>query len=95
MNAVLNTPKDLEIITIKLTEDKYPIAYRNKLEEIMDNGCTEQEAREMIDTMTFEMELVYHKHNGLFLVESEAIERCEIYSPYDASRCDDSHINED
>lgn len=95
MNAVLNAPKDLEFITIKLTEDKYPIAYRNKLEELMDNGCTEQEAREMIDAMTFEMELVYHKNNGLFLVESEAIECGEIYSPYDASKCDDSHVCED
>ena len=50
----------------------------------MEEGAfdTEKEAIEWIEKTPFVMEMYYEKGQGLFLVESEAIDNCDIVSPY-------------
>lgn len=79
---------NIETIDIKLTKSKFPNAYNAKLEELMENGLTKEDAEDAIKDMVFTMELVYHKNNGLFLVESDAIDCETIYSPYNGTACE-------
>lgn len=89
MNAKICKPSECEVIKIKITEEKFPFAFKNKLEELMDEcGMSEVEARLFMKYMEFDMELVYHKGYGLFLIESDAINSVEIFSPYDGQVCD-------
>ena len=94
MNARINKAEDCEPIDIYLTEDKFPIAYKKKLEELIEEGMEEYEARAFIRECPIELELIYHKGLGLFAVESEAVECTTIYSPYDGSVCDGCDDNE-
>lgn len=72
-----------ETIEVTLTEDKYPNAYRHKLQELMENGMTEEEARKAIAESSITLELYYHENYGLMALESEAVESLdEIHSPY-------------
>ena len=82
----LNNSDDYEPITIYLDEVKTPIAFQNKLDELMEDGAfeSEEEAKNFIRTAPFEMELYYEKGYGLFAVESAAVESGTIYSPYSA-----------
>lgn len=93
--AKLNSVENAEIIEVKITKEKYPIAYNNKLEEfINENGMTKEEAEKCLEDWTIPMEIVYHKGYGLFMVESEAVECTPIYSPYTGDECDDSEVND-
>lgn len=88
----LNNSDNYESIgTIKLSEDKFPIAYRAKVEELLEEGVceTEQEAKSVVNDMEIELEIYYEKGTGLFAVESEAVESATIYSPYTAELCED------
>lgn len=92
--AKLNSVENAEIIEVKITKEKYPIAYNNKLEELInENGMTKEEAEKCLEDWTIPMEIVYHKGYGLFMVESEAVEGAPIYSPYTGDECDDSEVN--
>lgn len=75
-----------ESIMIILHEDKYPIAHKAKLEELMEQGDFDsvEEAKEWINTTPIELELYYEKHSGLFGVEAEAVESAHetLCSPY-------------
>ena len=87
--ARLNTADEYEPLNVRITEEKYPIYYRNKLRELMDeNGMTEEEAREAMDGCEVTMELVYHTGYGGFAVEAEAVEIGTIYSPYNGTLCE-------
>ena len=74
-----------EVIEINLRD--YPNAFKAKVEELLEQGAvnSRQEAEE-IASQPIQLELYYHKNNGLFAVESEAVEASEmggLYSPYD------------
>lgn len=80
-----NTSENYEsLCVVKLTKDKFPIAYENKVAELMEEcGYTRKEAEEIISDMEIELEIYYEKGFGLFAVESEAVDcNGEIYSPY-------------
>lgn len=76
---------EMETFDIVLTEHKYPIAYNNKMQELVESGCyaTIEEAKNDNPTWTIEMEMYYEKFHGLFAVESESLESgCDVCSPY-------------
>jgi len=87
-----NDADNCESIMITLTREKYPIAFKAKLEELMEEGAfeTEDEAIDWIESNPIELEIYYEKGYGLFAVESEAVESNGTYSPYTKSEivCD-------
>ena len=84
MAIKINEPNHEEVIEVRLSREKTPIAFKEKLDELMEEGAfdTEKEAIEWIEKTPFVMELYYEQGQGLFLVESEAIDNCDIVSPY-------------
>ena len=84
MAIKINEPNHEEVIEVRLSREKTPIAFKEKLEELMEEGAfdTEKEAIEWIEKTPFVMEMYYEKGQGLFLVESDAIDNCDIVSPY-------------
>lgn len=73
-----------EIIEVRLSKEKTPIAYKNKLDELLESGAfdTRAEAEKWLSENTIVLELYYEKHHGLFAVESDAIPSGGIHSPY-------------
>ncbi len=56
--------------------------YSRKREELItQSGMTEDEAENWLLTTPIQIELFYSA-SGLFAVEAEAVECCEIYNPY-------------
>lgn len=84
MAIKINEPNHEEVIEVRLSREKTPIAFKEKLDELMEEGAfnTENEAIEWIEKTPFVMEMYYEKGHGLFLVESEAIDSCDLVSPY-------------
>ena len=86
----LNPTDRIETVDILLTEEEYPIAFRNKLEELMEQKAfgSEDEARKWLSSTPITLELYYEKDSGLFAVESDALEGCPeaIHSPYSGER---------
>lgn len=84
MAIKINEPNHEEVIEVRLSREKTPKAFKEKLEELMEEGAfdTEKEAIEWIEKTPFVMEMYYEKSHGLFLVESEALESGGIASPY-------------
>lgn len=80
----MNNADNYESINIKLTKENTPIAYQNKLDELMDYKAfdTQAEAEKWLSETPIELELYYEYGYGLFGVEAEAIESMEIQSPY-------------
>lgn len=72
-----------EVFEIYLDPVKHPVAYNNKVEELIDSGMSREEADRFVQTMPFVLEVYYSQGQGLFLVESEAIEYNDIHNPYD------------
>lgn len=82
------------LLNVRLTENKFPIAYKAKLNELIENGLSEEEAREYLDNSTIELELYYSPNNGLFAVETDAIEcGATIYDPYTSQKCKEWYEN--
>lgn len=77
-----NGDSEPEVVDVRLDPVSHPRAYATKKKELMDSGMTEQEAEEALRT-PFTLELYYSKDNGLFAVESEALEYGSIRNPYD------------
>lgn len=91
----LNNSDEYESIgVIKLTKEKFPKAFKAKVEELLEEGVceTEEEAENVVKDIEFELEVYYEKGTGLFAVESEAVESGTIYSPYTAELCEDVDI---
>ena len=85
MKAIkMNNADNYESINITLSKENTPIAYQNKLDELMDDSAfdTKSEAEKWLSETPIELELYYEKGYGLFGVEAEAIESAEIQSPY-------------
>ncbi len=74
-----------EIVEIYLDPVKHPVAFNNKVQELIDAGMTKEEAEISVVNIPFEMEVYYSNGQGLFLVESEAIEFNDIHNPYDGN----------
>ena len=81
-----------ETIGVLLTRRTFPIAFQNKLNELMEQGAfdNEEDATKWIESTPIVLEIMYEKDNGLFAVESEAIECDTLVSPYSGERieCD-------
>lgn len=82
--VVINKPGAEEIIEVRLSKTKTPVAYQKKLEELMEVDAfnTKEEAEKWLDQNPIILEIYYEKHQGLFAVESEALESCSLKSPY-------------
>ena len=80
----MNNADNYESINIILSKENTPIAYQNKLDELMDCNAfnTQSEAEKWLSETPIELELYYENGYGLFGVESEAVENMEIQSPY-------------
>jgi len=88
----LNLPNEIETIHVKLSKEQTPIAYENKVKELMGEGCelTREEAEKFVDEADFVLELYYQTCYGLFAVESDAIEcGATISSPYNKEDYED------
>ena len=85
----INPFEKAEFITIRISKDKTPIAFANKVAELVENGFELADAEKMADGMELECEIMYHKGYGIFAVESEAIGCGDIYSPYNQERAKD------
>lgn len=94
MAVKLNGAETYEPITIILTKEVTPIAYRNKVEEYVEQGlyASVEEAEEKNPKIEIECEIYYEKHVGLFAVECGAVESGTIYSPYSGELCDDTEM---
>lgn len=94
MAVILNGVETYEPITIILTKENTPIAYRNKVEEYVEQGlyASIEEAEEKNPKIEIECEIYYEKHVGLFAVECGAVECGTIYSPYSGELCDDTEM---
>lgn len=86
----LNSADSYEPITIILTKENTPIAYNNKIEELVECGAysSKEEAEENHKSITIECEIYYEKSYGLFAVEADAVESGTIYSPYSGKLCE-------
>ena len=73
-----------EYIEVLLTPTRYPIAYKNKIDELMEQKAfdSREEAEHWVQTTPICLEFIYEKHSGLFAVESEAIDSHCCTSPY-------------
>ena len=74
---------ETEVIEVILNRHKNPISFKNKVDELMEEGAfdTREEAEKWVEETPIALELMYEKHCGLFAVESEAIE-AGLFSPY-------------
>ena len=77
---------EFESINVVVTKDRYPIVYRRKIEELVEDGAYETIEDAEINNPRFEieLELYYDKGWGLYGVESEAVSSSaeSICSPY-------------
>lgn len=98
MKAIkMNNADVYESVNIQLSKDKFPIAYQNKLQELLDCEAfeTQEEAERWINETPIELELYYEQGYGLFGVEAEAVENMTLHSPYsDAPILDDDEIDQ-
>lgn len=73
-----------EIINVRLDPNHHPVAFGQKVKELMEMGLTEEAAKSEVSNMIWDLELVYEKDRGLFAVEAEVLSLygVEISSPY-------------
>jgi len=87
------TVNEGDVIDILLTREKTPIAYERKLYEYMDRCSATKEEAEKYLLKPIPMELFYSMDQGLFGVEAEAIESCEIFNPYSGKEIPNENLN--
>lgn len=90
----LNNSDNYEhLCNVVLTKDKFPIAYENKVKELMDEcNMSREEAENVIKDMKIELEVYYEVGYGLFAIESDAVESGTIYSPYSGELCEEPEL---
>lgn len=79
MATIVTYPNDPETIYVYLDEMRHPTAYNAMKKNLVDNGLSELDAEKIIRE-GIELEVIYEQGQGLFAVESEAIDT--IVSPY-------------
>lgn len=90
----LNNSDNYEhLCNVVLTKDKFPIAYENKVKELMDEcGMSREEAENAVKDMKIELEVYYEVGYGLFAIESDTVESGTIYSPYSGELCKEPEL---
>ncbi len=68
------------VIDVFLQPNTQP--YIARIAELINAGMSRGEAEEYLSTTPIQLELFYSASQGLFGVETEALESCEIYNPY-------------
>lgn len=93
MAVKLNGADFYEPLKITIDSVHTPIAYNNKIEELVEqNVYPNKEVAERANPyFEIECEIYYQKHCGLFAVEEGAVESGTIYSPYDGELCEEYH----
>ena len=78
----------MEIIKVRLDREHTPIAFRAKINELMNLEAfeTEEEAIRWLESEPIELELYYEPGYGLFAAEAEAVESQIVISPYTGKR---------
>ena len=78
----------MEIIKVRLDREHTPIAFRAKINELMNLEAfeTEEEAIKWLESEPIELELYYEPGYGLFAAEAEAVESQIVISPYTGKR---------
>lgn len=80
---IINNSDTYEPITVQLTEENTPIAFKMKVKSLINSGLSLEDAKK-VAMEPIELELYYDPDTGLFAVESEAVEAGTIYNPYTA-----------
>ncbi len=82
MNRVkVHTAGTEEVIYVTLNPNEFPIAYGKKLEELINSGMDEEEARAVL-LQPIELELYYDMDRGMFAVESEPAQEINMFNPF-------------
>ena len=93
LNMKKNTIENYESINVRLTKWTFPIAFNNKVEELLEEKAfkTREEAEKWLSQTPIELEIYYEKGAGLFGVEAEALESASntICSPYSKESFED------
>ena len=80
MEELRITTEEDQTINVFLKPDS--VVYARKREELItQSGMSEGEAHDYLLTTPIQIELFYSA-TGLFAVEAEAVDCCEIYNPY-------------
>lgn len=82
-----------ESIKVQLNEKDHPIAFEIKVKELMKSGLSKDKAEKYLKDCPIELEIYYSTDQGLFGVEAEAVECCEIHNPYDGELMEDPEQN--
>ena len=86
----LNNEGDYEhLCNVKLTKEKFPKVYEAKLNELVSNGLSKEDAEKYLLAQEFELELYYSPDYGMFAVETDAVDGgATIYDPYTGEECE-------
>jgi hypothetical protein len=76
------TSAECEVVHLYVSETKHPMVFNAMVNGLIENGLSAQEAKQFVRTTPLQMELYYSPQQGLFAVESEAVECSDIYNPY-------------
>lgn len=82
-----------DVLDVYLSPDEYPETYKKKHTELVQScGMTEREATELLKKSPIQLELFYSMDQGLFAVESEAVECTSIYNPYNGAEIPNDNL---
>lgn len=81
-----------DVINVWLNATDHPEVYQRRKKELIDSGMSEEDAIKYIADAPIQLELFYSKDQGLFAVESEALESIEIYNPYDGTEIPNDNL---
>ena len=93
MKLKLNNLEEMEVLTVKLSKEKTPIAWKNRVQSLLNSGLTRKEAEEFASE-PLDLEMYYNQNAGLFLVECDAVESGTIYDPYSGELMDEADEEE-
>lgn len=90
MAIKLNNEDSYErLCNVKLTKDKFPLAFEAKVNELTMSGLSREEAERAVPNMEIELEVYYSPNLGLFAVETDAVDNgATIYDPYTGEQCE-------
>lgn len=86
----INPAGEEEVIRVRLSKEKTPIAFENKVQELMEEcDMAREEAEKLTAETEFFLELYYQIGQGLFAVETEYVEHGDLCSPYNGKEYKD------
>ena len=86
----LNNSDQYESINVRLDEIQHPIAFATKVQELVNSGMKEDEAKKFVRITPIELEIYYSESQGLFGIEAEAVDSGTIYNPYSGELMEDA-----